>query len=87
SKSIYGFGRFYTGILCQANRRIHHNSGFSVIYISGIFSGSILENERILTSVFMKSVFYTPQQARDITAQYICEQGGILIKGKNLSRK
>jgi len=33
----------------------------------------------------MKSTFYTPKQARDITAQYIQEQGNILAK--NISKK
>lgn len=33
----------------------------------------------------MKSILHTPQQARDITAQYIHEQGDILVK--NLSKK
>ncbi len=33
----------------------------------------------------MVAKFYTPQEARDITAQYIQEQGNILAK--NMSKK
>ena len=33
----------------------------------------------------MVAKFYTPQEARDITAQYIQEQGNILAKNRELS--